>query len=51
MIRKGTIVRLKGKKKTARVVSVHFKIKGGVFLDTLLDGFRYWHVKELERVQ
>jgi hypothetical protein len=50
MIRVGTVVRLKGQKKTAKVVQMLDDIEGGVRLDGYLEGFRFWNVADLERV-
>jgi len=45
----GAIVRLKGKKRSARVVALLRDIPGGVQLDRPLDGFRYWNLDDLAR--
>jgi hypothetical protein len=49
MIRKGTEVRLKGKKQRAKILVVLKDIKGGVRLDRKLGGFEFWNKKDLER--
>lgn len=49
MIRRGSVVRLKGRKKTAKVVELLADVKGGVVLDRPLGGFRCWNKLDLER--
>jgi hypothetical protein len=49
MIRVGTVVRLKGQTKTAKVIQMLDDIEGGVRLDDYLEGFRFWNVADLER--
>ena len=51
MIQVGDIVRLKGYKRTATVAATLSGIRGGLKLDKPLRGFRYWNVKDLEKVQ
>jgi hypothetical protein len=50
MIKRGTVVRLRGCKSQAIVIARLKDIKGGVFLDRMLRGFRYWNIEDLERV-
>lgn len=49
-IREGSLVRLRGRKTTARVRAMLTDIQGGVLLDGYLGGFRYWNVLDLEVV-
>lgn len=49
-MRRGTVVRLRGKKRTAKIVGFIKGIKDGVVLDRYLQGFRCWNVAHLERV-
>lgn len=49
VIRRGSVVRLKGRKKTAKVVELLADVKGGVVLDRSLAGFRCWNKRDLER--
>jgi hypothetical protein len=49
VIKVGTVVRLKKRKRTARVVAMLRDVKGGVLLSKTLGGFNYWNVKDLER--
>ena len=50
-IRVGDTVRLRGYKRAATVVATLSGIRGGVVLDKPLRGFRYWNVKDLEKVK
>jgi hypothetical protein len=48
----GDRVKLKGKKETAVIdVLLDGVYTGGVRLDNALDGFRYWHMDDLESVE
>lgn len=49
VIRRGSVVRLKGRKKTAKVVELLADVKGGVVLDRPLGGFRCWNKLDLVR--
>lgn len=49
VIRRGSVVRLKGRKKTAKVVELLADVKGGVVLDRPLGGFRCWNKLDLAR--
>lgn len=59
MIRKGSIVRLRvgtkgvgrGRRGKAVVVARLSDIKGGVFLDRHLGGYRYWNIADLEHIR
>ena len=51
IIRVGTIVRLKGKKRTAKVITRFQDIEGGVVLSPELGGYRCWNVEDLERAK
>lgn len=50
MIRRGSVVRLKGRKKTAKVVELLADVKGGVVLDRPLGGFRCWNKNDLVKI-
>lgn len=52
----GDIVRRPGRKKTATVIAVlklprHGRMADGVLLDDMLEGFRYWNMRDLELVE
>ena len=47
----GDEVRLKGKKRTARIEVMLSDIEGGVKLDKALAGCRYWNVDDLEKAK
>lgn len=51
VIRRGSVVRLKGRKKTAKVVELLADVKGGVVLDRPLGGFRCWNKNDLVKVE
>lgn len=57
MMKVGTPVRLKkavspkGKRETATITTKLESIEGGVVLDKPLDGFRYWNVNDLEKIE
>ena len=50
-IHAGDIVRLKGKKRTAKVIYIMRDVPGGVVLDHLLGGWQCWNVEDLEVVK
>jgi len=48
--RVGSTVRLKGGKRTARIVRFYSDIRGGVVLNRKLAGFYSWNTQDLEVV-
>lgn len=47
----GKTVRIRGKRKTAKIISFYDTIKGGVFLDRNLEGLKGWNLDALEFVE
>jgi hypothetical protein len=47
-IKIGSIVSLRGRKATAKVVAFYWDIHGGVRLDKPLAGFYSWNIDDLE---
>ena len=51
-MRIGDTVRLKGKKRMAKIVALLSpEIKGGIRLDKPLGGYHYWNVLDIEKVK
>ena len=51
MFKVNDIVRLKGKKRTAKITILLQDIEGGVKLDKRLGGYGYWNIVDLELVK
>jgi len=46
----GDVVRLKGRKRQAKVTLLSTDIEGGVYIEPALAGFNWWNEQDLERV-